>query len=145
MNGSAGLHGYDVECIFHPSRDLLLVPRYKIYVKTWFFQYRRWHRPVRNRPTENPQIMNYWLVKLVYHNNRNHPAKYDGLGVHSHKVRFRLVNRVSLIFKTTSRDQIRGRLIFISLKIWISRGALNISSKSREIRGARFIFKVHTK
>ena len=38
-------------------------------------------------------------MKLVYHHNRNHPGKYDGLGVHSHKVRFRLVNRVSLIFK----------------------------------------------
>ena len=56
-------------------------------------------RPVRNRPTKKLKVMNYWWIELVYHNGPNHPAKCGGLGFRSRKVRFRLVNRVSLIFK----------------------------------------------
>ena len=59
-------------------------------------------RPVRNRPIKKLKVVNCWLVKLMYHNAPNHPAKYGGLGFRSRKVRFRLVNRVSLIFKLPS-------------------------------------------
>ena len=62
----------------------------------------RWHCPVRNRPIKKTKIMNYRLLKSVHHNDPNHPAKYGGLGFHSLKVSFQLVNGVSLIFKSLS-------------------------------------------
>ena len=55
--------------------------------------------PLGNRPTPKPKIMNYWFMKLIYHNDPNHPAKYGGLGSHSLKVSFPRINGVSLIFK----------------------------------------------
>ena len=51
-----------------------------------------------DRPIKKTKIMNYRLLKSVHHNDPNHPAKCGGLGFHSLKVSFQLVNGVSLIF-----------------------------------------------
>ena len=61
--------------------------------------------PKRNRPIKILKVVNCWLMKFIYHTAPNHPAKYDGLGFRSLKVRICLVNRVSLIFKPASIRQ----------------------------------------
>ena len=59
----------------------------------------RTSRPLQNRSTQKQQIMNYCFVKLNYHAEPNHPAKYGGPGVRSLKVSFFRINEMSSPFK----------------------------------------------
>ena len=90
--------------LFSIENDVVFA-KYVVFAKHMSFSIENdvvFDRPVRNRPIKKLKVVNCWLVKLMYHNAPNHPAKYGGLGFRSRKVRFRLVNRVSLIFKVVS-------------------------------------------
>ena len=95
-----------VSCTSRPFRMLALTADQKILAKSRFFPNRgrprprsRTNRPLQTRSTQKQQIMNYCFVKLNYHAEPNHPAKYGGPGVHRLKVSFYRHNGMSLIFK----------------------------------------------
>ena len=105
-----------VSCTSGPFRILVLTADQIYRLKVDFYQPRprsrttsssrgrprprsRTSRPLQTRSTQKQRITNYRFVKLDYHAEPNHPAKYDGPGIHSLKVRFYRHNGMSLIFK----------------------------------------------
>ena len=62
----------------------------------------RTNRPLQTLCTQKQRIMNYCFVKLDYHAEPSHPAKYGGLGVHSLKISFFRINELSSPFKAGS-------------------------------------------
>ena len=109
-----------VSCTSRPFRMLALTADQTILAKSRFFPNRgrdrpredevvlgrgrprprsRTNRPLQTRSTQKQRILNYCFVKLDYHAEPNHPAKYDGPGIHSLKVSFYRHNGMSLIFK----------------------------------------------
>ena len=83
--------------------------------------------------------MKYCFVKLNYHAEPNHPAKYGGPGVHRLKVSFYRHNGMSLIFKNYTSSVLVGNVEFNPSSVEFNSGTVEFNSTSRETMRAHIL------